>query len=104
MTQRTEAESETEAEGVGSISKLSAKFVELTGIVELTGGARRWNEALLKIEDAGGTPEILEQAHTVMVDKGLNITGPWSMVNPVIIEVGKHLTRKPQAPKGYTAA
>lgn len=61
-------------------SKLSTTFVNLTQIAELTGGARKWNEAIKALDDMQVTPIILKEAVSILADKQYTITGPWSVI------------------------
>ena len=88
-------------------SKLSTTFVNLTKIPELTGGARKWNEALTQMVDANVEPEDMEAAITLLREKGYSIVGPWSVVNTAVSEMSKRksdiVPKKPTTSDGETA-
>jgi hypothetical protein len=73
---------------------LSASFVEATKIPELTGGEKRWYEALDKMVRAGVEPVDVDRAIKELQDKDYNIVSLSSIVNASISAMSKRTTAK----------
>lgn len=106
--QRTEADTEAEAEGgngdIPLFRQLSTAFVNASHIPELTGGAPRWVEACEKLVKAGVEVGDIETAVKEMRTKNLTIATISSIVNPSIQCMAKrkgHKQVEPIASESY---
>jgi hypothetical protein len=84
----TETETEIETDNDTSpspYSQMSALIATKLKIGEYTGGAKRWISSVQQIYDAKAKEIDIDYAIKWMDEHDRAITGPWSIVNPVII-------------------
>ena len=79
----------SQSEEITPFRRLSGFFVTLTSIPELTGGPKRWNDAIQKWIDAGIEEQDIKSAVSILRGKGYTILGPWSVTNTAISEMSK---------------
>lgn len=79
--------------GKTQFSKLSVYFSNATGIREFTGGAPRWNAAIVYLVDAGVKEIDVAEAIRIHQEKGLALSGPWSIKNTAVSEMSKRKTQ-----------
>jgi hypothetical protein len=74
------------AEIPGSLIPLSAACVKALGVPEYTGGAERWNKALIVMQNAEVTPEDVFMAVSTLRTSGKDYTliGPQSILTAAI--------------------
>ena len=79
----------SQTEEIPPFRRLSGFFVTITSIPELTGGPKRWNEAIQKWIDAGIEEQDIKSAVSILRGKDYTVLGPWSVTNTAISEMSK---------------
>ncbi len=71
-------------------------FTKATGIYAPAGGGhqtKKWHEALMTLVKARASPEEIAATVQDMLDRGLSIAGPWSIINGVNVYRAKQRAR-----------
>lgn len=71
------------------LSKMSALIANKAGLLEFTGGPDKWYQGISRIVEIQPEEVDIDTAIKFMDKEHRSITGPWSLVNPIMIAKGQ---------------